>query len=434
MARLWTTVLPSLAAIPDDELDEITADGRQFADRPWLRLLEDLDLPRVAGGRLELGFVVAFCGATPVAVCPLLRARGEGLHFLYSIRQFYFEHWIEEAVRLSPDRRADFTRRMSAVSAYRTVLETTGSTLDDCLLVVQPFSYRGTIAVSPSSPVAREEVFAAVLEKLTAQARRRRIPLWIQGVEAEDARFLRFLEGMGLSKTFLLHDNRIRLEGFDRFDGYLRSFRRTTRRAFERDIRRTREAGIEFSFTSDLSGFADEFAAMYHHTYAKYGQGYFRHPPEFWSALGRRLGPKAEAIVARQGGRLIGFSVLLKNRRRGELWTYRIGRTADPSLDRVPYYFCLSFYGPIRRAIELGYRRIWLGPAAYQTKRLRGAELVPVYSYFYLPRRMDRWLLAPYLRLFGNVSREQIERASVGAERPRGAASATPAPTLEDRE
>jgi hypothetical protein len=71
---------------------------------------------------------------------------------------------------------------------------------------------------------------------------------------------------------------------------------------------------------------------------------------------------------------------------RREICAYKIGRRYDCGLDRVPFYFDLSIYEPVRRAIELGYRTYWLGPGAYETKCRRGAEQIPLYNYCWFPR------------------------------------------------
>jgi predicted N-acyltransferase len=201
------------------------------------------------------------------------------------------------------------------------------------------------------------------------------------------------------------------LTEFETFDEYLHSFRRTTRRAFERELRRTQEAGIQYRVVERFSGHAESFSRLYESTYSRYGSSHYRHGPEFWQALERHLGPNAKAVIATQEDALIGFTVVLESTRRGEMWTYRIGRVASLLEKDPPYYFGLSFYAPIRRAIEQGFRRIWLGPAGYQTKRLRGARLVPLESYFWFPRAWDRWTLVKYLALFGKVSREQIDNS-----------------------
>lgn len=426
MGRLRTAIVENLRELPGEWLDEITADGQTFAASAWYRLLDQLTLGELIGGRIELSYAVATVDELPIAVCPILRASGEGVYFVYSLRQFYFEHWIEEAVRMEPERREYFARLFSLVSAFRRVLEWTGTTLDDCLIVTSPLSYRGHIPVAPSSPVPRAEVYGALIAELKRTARQRRLPLCFLGIEAGERRLQQALTTAGCTRSFLFYDNQLNLEPFASFEDYLQSFRRTTRRALQKDMRRTEEAGIEFRFEEDWRSSAVAFTELYNQTYGKYGESYFHHPPWFWTALNDCLPGAAEAILAERAGKLIGFSILLKNARRGEMWTYRVGRSAAADLAAVPYYFGLSFYGPIQRALALGYRRLWLGPASYETKSVRGAQQVPLYSYFWSPRRTDRWCLLPYLQLFGKITEEQISKSLARPLRPAAAPSEDP--------
>ena len=74
-------------------------------------------------------------------------------------------------------------------------------------------------------------------------------------------------------------------------------------------------------------------------------------------------------------------------------------------------YFGLSFYEPIKRAIELGARRLWMGPAGWDAKRVRGARPMPLYNCLWFPRRWDLWALAPCLGKFSEISRALIQRS-----------------------
>lgn len=407
MAQLHITTVPTLAAIGERCLDEITADGHVFATTAWYRLLDRLDLSAIVGGSVELRYVVATAKATPIAVCPLLRVQGHGAYFAYSLRRYYFEHWIDDAVRLNPEKSGEFARLFRAVTGFRKLLEWTGSVLEDCLIATCPMTYRALIPVAPSSSVAREEVYRAIIAELQRLARTERRILCILGVEGETGPLQKALAEMHFSPTFLFYDNQIRLEQCASFADYLSSFRRTTRRAFLRDMRRTQDAGVQFHTTNDLATNAQSFTELYEQTYSQYGESYFRHSPDFWKSLGACMPGAVEAILAVHDDRLIGFTILLKSARRGEAWTYRIGRLRSENAD-VPYYFGLSYYSPLQRAIELGYRRLWLGPASYEAKSVRGAVQVPLYNYLWFPRRLDRWLLAPYMRLFGKITRDEI--------------------------
>lgn len=411
MAVLSTQLLENLHSLSDEDLDEITADGHTFARTQWYRLLDSLPLDSIIGGQVRMQYAVVRHGDCPICVTPILRSTGAGVYFAYSLRRYYFEHWIEEAVRLQPEKQQTFARLMTMVSGYRKLLEWSGTKLSDCLIVTGPMSYRGEIPVAPSSPVPRHQVYAALVRDLQKYSRRHKLPLWFFALQGGSGRLAKVLDAAQCSRSFLFYDNCLNLEEYRSFDDYLRSFRRTTRRAFCRDLKRIEEAGIQFRFLSDWSGLEPTLTGLYTQTYSKYGSSFFRHGDQFWSMAQQHLGDQAEIIVAERDQQLLGFSLLMHNVRRGEMWTYRIGRSFSDDLESVPFYFGLSFYGPIQRAIERGYRRIWLGPASYEAKSVRGAEQVPLYSYFWFPRRWDRWFLRPYLQMFGQISQEEIVRS-----------------------
>jgi uncharacterized protein len=411
MVRLETVFLPSLRGLDADQIDEIGADGRVFANRFWFELLESLDLDEITQGDVQLSFATVFADGKPELIQPLLRARGSGVYFLYSLRRFYFEYWIEEAVRLRPTKQEQFAKIFAGVTKFRKALEWTGAPLDDCWMVGSPLSYRCHPAASPSAPVERIALYCRLIADLQRLSRVSKKPLCFLGVEGLGAidPWREALTEAGCAESFLFYDNMLKLDAFETFDDYLHSFRRTTRRAMQRDLKRTQDAGIDLRVLQEFGGLDDSFAGMYKETYSRHGTSYYHHPASFWRTLSERCGATTEAAAAFHQEELIGFSVLLESRRRGEMWTYRIGRRTDGPWGDAPYYFALSFYTPIRRAIELGYRRLWLGPAGYEAKRVRGAEQIPLYSYFWFPRRFDRWTLQRYLRLFGKITKKQLD-------------------------
>lgn len=405
---IWTSVVSSIDGLADD-VGEFSSPS-PFLAIPWLRFLESLPLDDVVGGTVEPEYVVVGEGSRVAAVCPFLRVRGEEVYFLYSLRRFFFENCFEEAARMRLDAGRSLARLSPIVSAMRSGLERLRGALSDCLIVGSPLAYRGGALVAEGIEDQDVDWPGLIVNELRRVADRRRAPLWAQG-SLGDASIDAAMTRQGFERTFLFYDNVVRVDGFESFGDYLRSFRRTTRRGFEREMWRTEHAGVDYTFTRDWDAHADDFARLYERTYRKHGDSHFQHPPWFWRRLGETMGDDAEAIAARKDDEVIGFSALLHDRERGELWTYRIGRRDDGELAETPFYFGLSFYGPIRRAIELGYRRVWLGPVGYEAKRARGADVVPIYNHFYFPRRVDNWLLKPYLRLFGKISREQIDQS-----------------------
>jgi predicted N-acyltransferase len=149
---------------------------------------------------------------------------------------------------------------------------------------------------------------------------------------------------------------------------------------------------------------------LYDATYSKYGDEHFHHPASFWSALGRHVAPHAEAVIASCGNEPVGFSALLH--KNDDLYFWRVGRTYEGTVSDAPVYFNLAFYEPIKRALELGAKRIWLGSGAWEAKRRRGALGHALYSYIWFPRRWARWVLMPYLETFTRISQQQMAEAT----------------------
>jgi hypothetical protein len=76
--------------------------------------------------------------------------------------------------------------------------------------------------------------------------------------------------------------------------------------------------------------------------------------------------------------------------------------------------------------LELGYRRLWLGPASYEAKRVRGAEQVPLFNYLWFPRRWDRAVLGRFVQFFGEETKRQLDRSFVDKSPPPAPAVAQP--------
>lgn len=415
MVTIRTSLVTDLSTISDESLSEITADGHSFSSAEWYRLVSGTDISRLTGGDVRLGFAVTTENDRPVSLVPLMRIRGRGAYFAYSIRRYYFERWMEELLRQHPSPKGAFSRLLRGVKSYKWLLERSGTPIDDCLIVGSPLALRGHVPVSPSAESPRGSIYSSLITTLQKYSRRHQLPLWFFGIVGERGRLAQSLERFGCQRTFMFHDNVVELDDYRRFSDYLQSFRKSTRRAFTRELLSTERAGFDFTHTDEVETVAEELADLHARCHSRVGDSQVHHPREFWSNMGHIFGPRAEAIFAHDRDKTLGFHVLIRNERRGEMWTYRAGRveTGQPRERIINSSLC--FYEPIRRAIALGYRRLWLGPASYEAKALRGARQVPVYNYFWFPRHWDRWMLMPYLEQFGEISRQQINRA---LERP----------------
>jgi hypothetical protein len=414
---LTARVVPSLRAFSDAELDRATASASVFFDRRWLRMLDALDLEPLLRGALSLRYVVVTRGSEPVAICPFFVTRSASMHFAYSFDKSFFTGWQGDLVRINPEM-ARFVGWLSRlVEGYRRLAKATGALADGWVIVASPLSFRGSIAVAALSAGEREKALGAVIEALQGVSADENAPIWFFRIPEEERDLRRALAAGGFDEAFMLYDNLLDgLEGG--VEGYLSRFRTSPRSTMKREMAKARRAGVRFEHARRPAGLEPEMARLYEATYSKYGPEYFAQPPSFWTALDHHLGSQAEAILAYRGDRLLGFTLLLH---KGDLWAFRIGKVEDEPESNSFLYFNLAFYEPIRRASELGAKRLWLGPGGYHTKHHRGAIGAPLYGAFWFPSRRSRALLLPYLKAFAHVAREELAfsaKASVNAKVP----------------
>ena len=415
MLRIETSLVAGRSGLSPDELAEIAADGHTFASADWIRLLESTDLSRMIGSPCSLGFAITRENRRPVALVPLLLMRGRSRYAPYSIRRHYFETWVDELRRAHPLVQARFEKLVRSVRWYRTLLDASRAPLDDVLLVGSPMASRTQVAIAPSLSSSRSRIHRSMIGVLQKYARRQRLPLWFFGLAGQRSRWGDSLLEAGCQRSFLCFESVVDVEPFRRFGDYLQSFRRSTRRAIQREMTLAERLGIQIRHTDDVFDASHDIAYLETRSRLPSDDQALRPSREFFETLGRQLGSKAEAFLAERNDRSLGYHLILRNERRGELTSYRVSELplADGK-DRFAHS-SLAFYEPIRRAIALGYRRVWLGSSQPHATYLRGARSVPIYSYFWFPRHWDRWCLNPYLQRFGEVTEARLRYA---IERP----------------
>jgi predicted N-acyltransferase len=402
-------VLDSLTSFTDEQLDRVTATASVFFDRRWFRMLDAIDLEPLVRGRIAKRYVVVCRDAEPVAVCPFIVTRSESIYFFYSLKKFFFTSWQAELLRMNPEKAAFIRWIGGVVAAYLGFARATGAGTEGWVLAVSPISHRGDIAIAPVPAADEQAVREKVIDALQEVASAENLPLCFFGVQQEKESLRQTLLRREFAELFLIYDNLLQLP-VSSFSEYLDLFRSDARRLFNREMKQAREAGVEFRITHEIDEVSGSLERLYDATYSKYGEEHFHHPASFWSALGRFVAPHAEALVAYRDGQPVGFSALLH--KNDDLYFWRVGRRYDGEVADTPVYFNLAFYEPVKRALELGAKRLWLGSGAWEAKRRRGAVGHALYSYIWFPRRWSRWVLMPYLDNFSRISQEQQAAAT----------------------
>jgi len=399
--KLRTRIVPTLSSLPDDCLQRVTADGGPFAVMQWYRMLEQVDLSAITGGAIELNFAVTSVAETPVAICPILRARGGSLYAPYSFRRFYFESWIEHLRRRDPEWAVQNESSFALVDAYRRLLEGLKCSLDDFLIVLSPLTLRLQLPVAALSSGRGNEVTQHLIDRLKGHAEDVGRPLWFLGTPES---LSQTLGDAGFECAFFSHDNHIDVSRFDCFEDYLQSFSSKNRYGMLREMRRNASAGVRFRWVDDFAPHAEAFARLYHNTYTKNQTSILQFTPDVWQSLNEGLQGRTQTLLAERDGRLIGFHLCLTSDTCGDMYGYRIGRSYESELQRLPVYFELCIYEPVRRAIEQGCHTYGAGVGASDAKTRRGSQPRPLYHCFWFPRLRDRWLLRPYLQKFGETA------------------------------
>ncbi len=406
MSELRVKFERSLRSVPESRLAAITAQELAFANRDWLRMLEQLDLSSIVGGEVDLQFAVVEAGNVPVAVCPIVSARGPDVVASYNFRRYYFKHFFREI----PNENSKKTARIARFAAmYERLLDGLRCSLDEIDCVCSPLSYRTQLAMAGDAACSPHEISRALISGLQGRAYDVGQPVCFYSVGEDDEVLSRDLEEAGFLRVFGIYDNYINLSGFRSFDDYLQTFKSKTRWRLRNERRKVSASGVAIRSVSDIDEYAETISRQYTATYSKYGPSYLKHPADFWVSLSRFLGDRLEVVLATRESRHVAVSLLLKCEKQREMWLYRIGRDYDVP-DGSSLYFDMAFYQPIERAIQCGYQRYWLGPGGYEAKLRRGAVPVPFYSWYWFPKKRDRWLLSGYLSRFGEGLRQEIGR------------------------
>ncbi|HYO56007.1 GNAT family N-acetyltransferase [Archangium sp.] len=404
----WSTrVLDSLSGISDADLDRVTRDATVFLDRRWLRLLESVNVSELVRGEIALRYATVSVGGALVALCPFIVTRSPSIYSHYSLEKFFFTSWQEDLKRMNPGSESWVRWVALAVDGYRRLARLLRTGVEGLVAAMSPVTYRSGIACSDMPPGDRQRAHELILGTLQEVSRAENLPLCFYSVQEDQAEMRETLVRGGFSEIFRMYDNRIDI-GFQTFEQYLGQFSGKARRNHTYEIRNAARDGFRFERVPCFGQMSAEFEAFYEATYSKYGEEHFLQPASFWREVERHMGTQAEAIVAYHGAKPVGFSMLFH---KGEdLWVYRVGRGPDMSGEEAPVYFGMIFYEPVKRALELGCKRIWCGSGAWEVKRRRGARGVALYDYFWFPTARSRGLLLPYLSLFARLSQQEMSK------------------------
>ncbi|TCO62904.1 GNAT family N-acetyltransferase [Actinocrispum wychmicini] len=164
------------------------------------------------------------------------------------------------------------------------------------------------------------------------------------------------------------------------FDGYLKVLSAHRRRRVLAERRRLLLEGVDVRIEPFTPAVIARMAELETRLFAKYGMSSWRveQSEEFLHQVHDLLGSRAVVSIARAGGEIRGFGLLL---RFGDQWfAHRTG--FDYGFQRkLPLYNEVLYHHPVEVAESMGIVAIHYGIGSTEAKLLRGCKSVPQYSY-----------------------------------------------------
>lgn len=237
----------------------------------------------------------------------------------------------------------------------------------------------------------RQAAMRALVDALAASARRRGTKLLaVKDLEeALPADIGAELEAQGFAKIRSLPNANLELP-FDSWEAFLNAQGRSDRRYFTRKERPLERLRLEWC--DDVAEVSPKLIALYDQTRGQskgdYGALEALHP-DFFTAVKRECGDRAQVMLCWLDDRLVGFQLLMLGD--DELIGKVIGM--DYAVARELNLYFININQAIRMAIQHRIPRIRMGNTAYAVKLVYGAKLAPHWIYFRHPVGALNWTL-----------------------------------------
>lgn len=359
----------SVSAIDPIEWDRLGVISG-FSSYDWLRVVE-----RYATSPYTPRYVVAYVHERPVGAIVL------------------------ELVN-NVDREGGIVRR--ALGGRRVLRHTFGKYLTPHLVAGTPFGYGGQFLIDVHVESSRRRrIIEELLSAAEALSTSLRAPLWFSDVLADDVLLMDTLKGAGyLSSRYLpLAEIEIRWKTFEDYVDALKNESKNVAKDIRRERNRCRAAGVFLEEPTELRDREETFIQLANQTYGKHGDLSFPFQEGFFSSLRQAVGEKLVICNAQMDDKVLGFVTMLSDGNTAWAGSYGLDYTNDASRF---VYFNLVLQWPVRKAIELGLKKLVLGRGHYELKLRRGCSLNHTYFFF----KPSSGLSTPiYARLFRMLDR-----------------------------
>lgn len=248
----------------------------------------------------------------------------------------------------------------------------------DFLLCYAPNCCRTKISVEETSD--KNKIFEKLIIKIDDVCKQEKILFsFFPFVSEFDKPLLFSLETLGYHKLFYKDTHYLDVD-WSSFEDYLKSLKYHSRKTIRRDIRNFEKNGIIIELLDDFKDISTTLSDLYSNLFSKYQKNEKSSLTNFYyETLNDCAQDKAQVFIAKKNGIIVGFSISLRH---GDvLDMFQCGFDYDLIEKTDGIYFNLTYYEPIKWAINKGIRKIYYRTSADDAKRRRGCKTEKVHSF-----------------------------------------------------
>ncbi len=150
-------------------------------------------------------------------------------------------------------------------------------------------------------------------------------------------------------------------------------------RKISNEINKNRKSGVTIMQLLNINGSEQRLLELLEINHRKHNLGKFLLKPDYFRQVKENFGDNAAVYAAFKDGKIIGVNIEL--RKGNEVFISNVGIEHERGNNDLTY-FNLSFYEPIKNAIERNVSRIYGGNSLYKTKAKRGFKIADTYLFY----------------------------------------------------
>lgn len=263
------------------------------------------------------------------------------------------------------------------------------------LLCYSPFCFRSKIIMDETlrNPI----IFALISQKINEICRKDRILFSsFLFVSEFDVLLAKTLQNFGYIRFPWLNTLYLDVH-WSSFEDFLVNLKRNIRKKILREIRYFNKSGLTLEGYSNIEELSERLSVLYANVFRKYsGDKPSPYGSSFFRNLSRFAGNKIKLFTAKKGNEIIAFSLTLRQKNTLDVCMFGSDYNSRTKTDFA--YFNVTYYEPIKWAIQEGIRKIYYRLAAENVKMRIGCK--PEKNSIFI--KCHNALIAPFVHAYVN--------------------------------